>query len=117
MKKNIEIFLAIILGASLISLLGTPFSVKERRFTIYNIMKELDVGINKNQINLIISRHNTPFLHRTDVNQDIILRVDLGIFDSCLLSIKMKQNKLVSASIRGEDGPQDYFQDAPQDLK
>ena len=112
MKKKITIIAALIVIAALFV---NPFS--GRKQTLYNIAKELSFGMTQEQVNSVIDKYDESYLHRHESQDRIILRVNLGITDSCLLSIRLTKGKLTSARIRGEDGPHETFSDAPPDIE
>ena len=88
----------------------------ERRFTLYNLQRELHAGMSPAQVESVISRHSAPFVHRVIANDMVFLRVDFRAAQSCLLSISFRNGVLASSRIRGEDGPHEVFSDAPPDI-
>lgn len=88
----------------------------ERRLLLYSIARELAVGMPRSQVETVLSRHQAPFLNRSDTPDGIVLRVSLGAAEFGLLSIQFQQGLLSSARIRGEDGPEDRLEDAPPDI-
>jgi len=87
----------------------------DRRFTIYNIMRELKRSATRQEVEAIIQRHDAPYLNKHADERGISLWVHLG-FKTCGLTISFSNNLLEHASIRGEDGPHDLFKDAPPDI-
>jgi hypothetical protein len=88
----------------------------DRRYTIYNVRRELRAGMTRDEVQDIVSHHNASFLYKYATADRVILRVDTGLANSYLLSITFRDDRLLSAKIRGEDGPHEIFHDAPPDI-
>ncbi len=118
MKRSLEFIVAVAIGIVLAQMLDVfPFSTKgDRRFLLYSIQRELQVGQTKTEIDEVIQTHQAPFLHRIDSDQQILLRVDTGAANSVLLTVALSDGNLRSSRIRGEDGPEEIFHDAPPDI-
>jgi hypothetical protein len=89
----------------------------DRRYALYNIRRELKFSLSRAEVEAIIARHQTPFIH-IHRGDGIALSVKLGgLARHCELSFAFEGDKLTTARIRGEDGPHDRFGDAPPDLE
>lgn len=89
----------------------------DRRYALYNIRRELKFGLSRAEVEAIIARHQTPFIH-IHRGEGITLTVKLGgLAQYCELLLAFEEEKLTDARIRGEDGPHDRFRDAPPDLE
>ena len=88
----------------------------DRRFILYGIIREMSLGISRQRTETIIAAHAAPFLHRHSSEHSEVLRVDLGIARSCLLTLSYSDDKIIGARIRSEDGPDSKFSDAPPDI-
>lgn len=119
LKNKIFIYL-IILGIIFLSLAIYSYHPDER-LVLYDIMKELKVGMPRKDVLAIIEKYQKSFVHKSSdqmIDKNISLWVYyLGFFYSCHLIIEFSDNKLYSAKIRGENGPHDTFKDAPLDIK
>lgn len=118
MKRAIEMATAIALGVVCAQLLDVfPFSSKsDRRFLVYSIQRQLRAGQSRADVEAVIKTHMAPFLHRHELEDGILLRADTGLSNAVLLRATFEDGRLVSARIRGEDGPHERFDDAPPDI-
>lgn len=70
----------------------------------------------QSEAEMVVNRKASQYLHKRAVTNGLILRVDTGLANSCLLYIQFNNGRLMSARIRGEDGPHEVFIDAPSDI-
>lgn len=88
----------------------------DRRFALYNIMRELRRGMARAEVESIISRHDAPYIMKQMHDESLILSVKLGGMSMLYLSLEFEDEKLIKANFAGEDNPWDVPKDAPQTL-
>jgi len=89
----------------------------ERRFALYNIMRELRKDMTRKEVEEIINRHDAPFISKRIEADYISLTVSLGGINQLYLSMKFAEEKLVQARFGGEDHPDDVPKDAPSNIE
>ena len=89
----------------------------DRRFALYNIMRELLQGMSRSDVDTIISRHDAPFIVHHAQDNSISLSVMLGGINSFYLAIEFSSGKLTKAHFGGEDNPRDVPKDAPANIQ
>jgi len=118
MKKILEYLSCLFFGFTFAFLMIYILDVNwERRFTLYHIRNELKKDISKAEVEEIINRHQASFIYRQDYEDQISLRVHLGMADSLSLGILFSDDKLKSANFFGEDNPMDVPKDSPPNLE
>ena len=88
----------------------------DRRFVLYGILQDMSLGTSRQRAEAIIAAHTAPFLHRHATEHGEVLRVNLGLARSCLLTLSYSNDKIIGARIRSEDGSESKFSDAPPDI-
>lgn len=117
MKPQLEKWIYMALGVVFtLIFLSVADSNRERRFVLYHIRNELTKEMSRNEVEEILERHQTSFIHRYETKNVIILRVDVGIARSYLLTIGFSDGKLNGAGFATEDGPY-HPKDAPPNLE
>lgn len=102
------------LGADLLS---GGRAAADRRFLIYAMARHLRAGMTPAEVSEILDLHSAPFLVRRRGDQRQVVRARTGPAQYCLLEVRFSpQGRLVAATIRGEDGELDRFDDAPADI-
>ena len=89
----------------------------ERRFALYNIMRELRKGMLRAEVESIISRHDAPFIRHDIRDQSISLSVKLGGINMLYLALEFGTGMLSKARFGGEDNPWDVPKDAPSNIE
>ena len=85
----------------------------DRRFVLYNIMKELRKGMSRSEVEAIVDRHYAPFVKRYESNDILTLSVWLSAFRALYLKITFAEKTLARAEFAGIDSPSDIPPDAP----
>ena len=109
----------IALGVGLAWFVGTAFLNlhADRRFTLYNIMRELHKGMPRSEVEAIIGRHDTPFIMKHSEDAHVSLSVSLGGRDYLYLAMNFVDGKLAKAHFGGEDNPWDIPKDTPAKIE
>ena len=89
----------------------------DRRFTLYSIMRELDKGMPRSEVEAIVVRHDTPFIMKHSDANKISLSVSLGGRDYVYLAMEFVGGHLAKAYFGGEDNPWDVPKDAPATIQ
>jgi hypothetical protein len=89
----------------------------DRRFALYSIMRELHKGMPRSEVEVIIGRHDTPFIMKHSQDNNVSLSVSLGGRDYLYLAIEFMDGKLAKAYFGGVDNPWDVPKDAPSKLE
>jgi hypothetical protein len=89
----------------------------DRRFALYNIMRELRKGMSRTEVDSIISRHDTPFIRKVAENEKVYLSVRLGGINMLYLTLEFANGMLTTAKFSGEDNPRDVRKDAPPNIE
>jgi hypothetical protein len=88
----------------------------DRRFVLYNVMKELRKDMSRSDIEGIVNRHATPFVERHESNDTLALSVWLSAMKALTLKINFAEQKLARAEFVGIDSPSDIPRDAPRPI-
>lgn len=88
----------------------------DRRFVLYNVMKELRKDMSRSEIEGILIRHSTPFVERHERNDTLALSVWLSAMKTLTLKINFAEQKLARAEFVGIDSPSDIPLDAPSPI-
>ena len=88
----------------------------DRRFVLYNVMKELRKDMSRVDIDGLIRRHSTPFVERRESNNTLTLSVWLSSINALTLNITFVEQKLARAEFVGSDSPSDIPRDAPSPI-
>ena len=88
----------------------------DRRFVLYNVMKELRRDMSRTEIEGVVARHNAPFVERRQSNDMMALSVWLSAMKVLTLRITFAEQKLVRAEFAGIDSPSDIPHDAPSPI-
>jgi hypothetical protein len=86
---------------------------EDRRFVLYNIMKELRKEMARSEVEAIISRHSAPFIDRYEKDDRLTLTVWLSTLRALYLKMSFSDQKLIRAEFAGLDSPEDVNPDAP----
>jgi len=89
----------------------------DRRFALYNIMRELRKGMSHAEVESVISRHEAPYIERRALDEAIQLSVKLGGINWLYLALEFNTDKLTQAHFGGEDNPWDVPKDAPPNIE
>ena len=120
-KQVVNGFVCVALGVALAWVVNEVFIDKhaDRRFALYNVIRELHKGMPRNEVEAIIERHNTPFITKhVDRDRDYInLTVQLGGRNRLYLVMEFSEGKLAKAHFGGEDNPWDVPNDAPSKIE
>jgi hypothetical protein len=88
----------------------------DRRFVLYNIMKELRKGMSRSDIEAVVERHYAPFVDRDESNDTLVFSVWLNAIRALHLKITFAEQKLARAEFAGLDSPSDVPPDAPSPI-
>ena len=88
----------------------------DRRFVLYNVMKELRKDMSRTEIEGIVTRHLAPFVERRQNNDMMALSVWLSAMKVLTLKITLAEQKLARAEFAGIDHPSDIPHDAPSPI-
>ena len=88
----------------------------DRRFALYNIMRELRKGMSRAEVESVISRHDAPFIRKEKGADFISLSVMLGRINMLYLALEFTRELLSKAKFGGEDNPQDVPKDVPSNI-
>ena len=86
---------------------------EDRRFVLYNIMKELRKEMSRSGVEAIICRHSAPFVERYETEDRLTLTVWLTSLRALFLNMSFSDQKLIRATFAGVDSPEDVPRDAP----
>ena len=89
----------------------------DRRFTLYNIRRELHKGMPRSEVEAIVGRHDAPFIMKHSEENKISLSVSLGGRDFLYLAMEFVGGKLAKAYFGGEDNPWDVPKDVPSRIE
>ena len=85
----------------------------DRRFVLYNVMKELRKDMSRSEIEDTIIRYAAPFIERHESSNTLALSVWLSAMKTLTLKINFAEQKLTRAEFVGIDSPSDIPRDAP----
>jgi hypothetical protein len=88
----------------------------DRRYVLYNVMKELRKDMTRNEIEGIVDRHDAPFVERRQSNDMLALSVWLSAMKVLTLKLTFAEQKLVRAEFLGSDSPSDVPRDVPDSI-
>ena len=88
----------------------------DRRFALYNIMRQLKKGMSHYEVEVVINRHDAPFIEKISDENSISLYVWLGGVSVLYLTIVFSNGVLETARFAGEDNEWDAPNDAPQSI-
>jgi hypothetical protein len=86
---------------------------EDRRFVLYNIMKELRKEMARSEVEAIITRHSAPFVERYEREDRLTLTVWLSTLRALYLTMSFSDQKLIRAEFAGLDSPEDVPRDTP----
>jgi hypothetical protein len=89
----------------------------DRRFALYNIMRELRKGMSRGEVDSIINRHDAPYIRKDTKDESIFLSVKLGGINMLYVALGFATGKLIKAKFGGEDNPWDVPKDAPPNIE
>ncbi|MGH9900519.1 MAG: hypothetical protein ACRD68_01630 [Pyrinomonadaceae bacterium] len=89
----------------------------DRRFALYNIMRELQKGMPAGEVETIIGRHDAPFIEKHRRDNSISLFVSMGAINALYLVMEFSGGRLQKARFSGEDNPWDVPKDAPPNVE
>lgn len=89
----------------------------DRRFTLYNIRRELQKGLPRAEVEAVIARHDAPYIEKHRGDESVVLSVRLGGINMLYLRIDFAEEKLTRARFGGEDHRQDVPKDAPPNIE
>ena len=108
----------LVVGGAL-ALIGTDIFLErdaDRRFALYNIVRELRKGMSRAEVESVISRHDAPYIRKDTQADSFFLSVKLGGLDKLYLALEFDAGKLTTAKFGGEDNPWDLPEDVPPNL-
>jgi hypothetical protein len=88
----------------------------DRRFVLYNIMKELRKGMSRSEVEAIGNRHYAPFVERHESNDILTFSVWLSALRALYLKITFAEQALARAEFVGIDSPSDIPRDSPSPI-
>ena len=88
----------------------------DRRFVLYNVMKELRKDMSRTEIEPLVARHHAPFVERRQSNDMLALSVWLSAMRVLTHMITYAEQKLARAEFVGIDSPSDIPRDAPSPI-
>jgi len=88
----------------------------DRRFLLYNMMRELRKDMSRTEVEGIVSRHYAPFVTRYQNQDTLTLSVWLNAFRVLYLTMIFSELKLTRAEFTGGDNPSDVPSDAPSPI-
>ena len=88
----------------------------DRRFVLYNVMKELRKDMPRNDVEEIVDRHYAPFVERRERSDNLALSVWLSAMKTLTIVITFEEEKLARAEFFGIDSPSDLPSDAPSPI-
>lgn len=88
----------------------------DRRFVLYNVMKELRKDMPRGDVEDIVDRHYAPFVERREWNDNLALSVWLSAMNTLTIRITFEEEKLARAELFGSDSPLDIPNDAPSQI-
>lgn len=89
---------------------------QDRRFLLYNIMKELRKDMSRSEVEAIINHHYAPFVGRFEMQNTVTLSVWLSALRALYLKVIFSDQKLARAEFVGIDSPTDVPPDAPPSI-
>ena len=88
----------------------------DRRFVLYNVMKELRKDMPRGDVEDIVDRHYAPFVERREWADNLALSVWLSAMRTLTIKITFEEEKLARAEFFGIDSPSDLPNDAPSPI-
>jgi hypothetical protein len=88
----------------------------DRRFVLYNVMKELRKDMPRSDVHDIVDRHYAPFVEKREWNDNLALSVWLSAMKTLTIKITFEEEKLARAEFFGIDSPSDLPSDAPSPI-
>lgn len=89
---------------------------EDRRFVLYNIMKELRKEMARSEVEAIIRGHSAPFVERYERVDLLMLTVWLSALRNLFLKMSFDDQKLTRAEFADLDSPEDVPPDAPPSI-
>lgn len=89
----------------------------DRRFALYNIMRELRKGMSRAEVESVISRHDAPYIRKDTQAENLFLSVKMGGINVLFLDLEFTAGTLTTAKFRGEDNPWDVPEDVPPNIQ
>ena len=89
----------------------------DRRFALYNMMRELKKGMSRAEVESVINRHDAPYIRKHTEAESLKLSVMLGGINELYLALEFTAGKLIKARFGGEDNPWDVPKDAPSKIE
>ena len=118
-KRRFIVQLICYAGCAVVGFASRDFlfnSSADRRFVLYNVMKELRKDMPRGDVEDIVDRHYAPFVERRERNDNLALSVWLSAMNILTISITFEEEKLARAEFFGSDSPSDLPSDAPSPI-
>jgi len=120
--RGIIVVIGLVL-VGLLSLLGFQrfvLGVKPaNRQALYETQRELRKGMSKEEVSAIIGRHQNEHVRVvwSPEGDSVTMSTVIGLFEGCDLRATFSNDRLFSATIRGDDTPNQRLPDAPPDIE
>lgn len=119
--------IALALWLASIPYCGLVFGVwPSNRFTIYKMQRDLRKGMSKQEVLVIIDKHEREhqgerrerlrIWHNLGSGNSLTILTHYGVLRGCELYVEFNGDGFISSSIRGNDKPQERMPDAPPDI-
>ena len=91
----------------------------ENRQSVYAIQRELRKDMTREEVSAVVARHQDEHLRVNWTPQSDTMTVStvIGFFQGCDLRVRFQNERLVSATVRGDDTPDQRLSDAPADIE
>jgi hypothetical protein len=91
----------------------------ENRHALYAIQRELRKDMTRHEVEAIVAGHQDEHLRiRWSPQADsVTVSTIIGFFQGCDLRVRFQNERLVSATVRGDDTPDQRLSDAPADIE
>lgn len=91
----------------------------ENRHALYAIQRELRKDMARQEVDAIVARHQDEHLRIrwSPQGDSVTVSTIIGFFQGCDLRVQFQNERLVSATVRGDDTPDQRLPDAPADIE
>ena len=112
-----------ILGAGLLAWAGAEIWVRvvygvdsENRLVVYELRRQIGPGTTREEIERLMTGYHHKLEHTWTGDNKLSVWTHVGFMRACFLLVELREGKVVHASIRGDQGDEDLFRDAPADF-
>ena len=90
----------------------------DNRFKVYEVRRSIAPGMTSAELErLLVSADSNGLKHAWNRERtEVSVWAKLGLLRTCYLMVELRDGRVVHASVRGEDGENDRFIDAPPDF-